>query len=205
MAKAADYFVLRKATASPRLPCVVRVMRLLRLMQDAERFRVKAHPLDMSAAYGLDDEAKLLSMRAEGDALLSKLNRQLMRYRWTPAVHRILWLRLEAGYRRPRQRTRNDMWENFAVWWLLRQITGDGDTPASILRFKQCHRCSRWFYAVTNHQTYCSNNCRQKDHADSPEFRAKRARYMREKYRPNEKERVRDAIKGVKHAKAKKA
>lgn len=197
IARAAQYFILDKASQNRRLPCVVRVLRLLERLQELERLRPQIHDLDSRACLEARENPTLDAMEAEGNTLMAKINRRLMRYQWTPAVLRVGWVRLVEGYRRPRRRTENERWENFAVWWLLRQITGDGDTPAPIRRFRRCRRCSHWFYAVTDHQVYCVNNCRQKDHADSPEFRAKRARYMRERYRPQEKEREQKAIKGV--------
>ena len=43
---------------------------------------------------------------------------------------------------------------------------------------------AHWFYAITDHQKYCSPRCRVQEHSQGEGFKRKRARYMREKYRP---------------------
>ena len=58
-----------------------------------------------------------------------------------------------------------------------------------LLRRCQRNECRRWFYAGTDWQKFCSRNCRQREAAQSESFKEKRARYMRESYRPDEKRR----------------
>ena len=57
-------------------------------------------------------------------------------------------------------------------------------------RFRLCNEpdCKRWFFAITNHQRYCTEACRIRHVAQSQSFKDKRARYMREKYRPQMKQ-----------------
>jgi len=112
----------------------------------------------------------------------------MKRYRWNPTVRPFFEFHsLEEMYVW-RKRTDEENWENWAVFWLMRHVKGSGRLPAPILRFRQCRQCSAWFYALTNHQTHCSAGCRQKFNSTSPDFRAKRAIYMRERYRPLQKE-----------------
>jgi predicted nucleic acid-binding Zn ribbon protein len=87
------------------------------------------------------------------------------------------------------RKSEQDNWENWAVLWLIGHaaMNSSGRSPGLILRFKHCLQCGVWFYAVTEHQKHCSTRCRKKFHSESPEFRKKRADYMRNTYRPSEK------------------
>lgn len=60
----------------------------------------------------------------------------------------------------------------------------------AVHRIRRCRRleCRKWFFAVTDHQKYCSDHCRKTDAQQGPEFKRKRAEYMR-RYRPDQKER----------------
>jgi len=74
--------------------------------------------------------------------------------------------------------------EGGAVAWLVEHI----DTAH---RIRRCHRlqCRKWFFAITDRQKYCTDHCRKTDAQQGPEFRKRRAEYMRERYRPTQKER----------------
>jgi hypothetical protein len=156
-------------------------------------------------AHGKFSDPELQALYDAFHDRLRKIEREMRRYRWIPTVRASEFLGLHQVFIWPGRRDSGEYWENFAVFWLTGHISGSGLSPAPILRFRQCRQCSKWFYAMTDHQTYCSGNCRQKHHADSPEFRARRATYMREKFRPRQKEEDQKAMEGVNHAKAKKA
>jgi hypothetical protein len=190
-------------------------VRLLELMTAAERLRLRLYHASQGfqstfnmanpRVFGSDDPL-LRGMMEEFDNHHREINERLGRYRWRPFLHNYPhYMYLHTWYLSTR-RSAEEKWENNAVRWLLQHhIKGSGRLPAPILRFRQCGQCSDWFYALTNFQAYCSTDCRQKNYRDSPEFRAKRATYMREKYRPEEKEREQRAIKQMERAKAKKA
>jgi len=55
-------------------------------------------------------------------------------------------------------------------------------------RIRRCRECRRWFFAVTEHQKYCGDNCRKRHSQRGEEFLEKRRRYMRD-YRRHERER----------------
>jgi hypothetical protein len=63
-----------------------------------------------------------------------------------------------------------------------------------IYRCRRCLHCGRWFFARTEHQMHCSEKCRKARAAIAPEFKKKRADYMRDTYRPAEKKRAIDAL-----------
>lgn len=61
----------------------------------------------------------------------------------------------------------------------------------AVHRIRRCRRlqCRKWFFAITDRQKYCTGHCRKIDAQQGVEFRRKRAEYMRERYRPTQKER----------------
>lgn len=75
-----------------------------------------------------------------------------------------------------------ESWEPFLVSHLLKAVD-----KGEISRFRRCSECQKWFYAIRGHQHFCGDVCRRKHEAQSPAFKEKRARYMREKYRPDQK------------------
>lgn len=73
-------------------------------------------------------------------------------------------------------------WEPLLVSHLLKAVD-----KGEISRFRRCSECQKWFYAIRGHQHFCGDVCRRKHEAQSPAFKEKRARYMREMYRPDQK------------------
>jgi hypothetical protein len=61
------------------------------------------------------------------------------------------------------------------------------DHVDAVHRIRRCHRlqCRKWFFAKTDHQKYCGDNCRQRDAAQGDSFKEKRRIYMK-KYRREE-------------------
>jgi hypothetical protein len=51
-------------------------------------------------------------------------------------------------------------------------------------RLRQCEMCLKWFVAWQTSQTTCGERCRRQHYKTDPKFRMKRAKYMREEYRP---------------------
>ena len=73
-------------------------------------------------------------------------------------------------------------WEPLLVSHLLKAVD-----KGEISRYRRCSECQQWFYAIRGHQHFCGDVCRRKHEAQSPTFKEKRARYMRETYRPDQK------------------
>ena len=73
-------------------------------------------------------------------------------------------------------------WETSLVSRLLKAVD-----KGEISRYRRCSECQRWFYAIRGHEHFCGDVCRRKHEAQSPAFKEKRARYMRETYRPDQK------------------
>ena len=131
---------------------------------------------------------ELKALNVEYKDRMRKIEKGLKRYRWNPTVRDEGFDRLYHMFLWPGRRDSEKFWENWSMRWLIEQINGSGQSPAPILRFRNCRQCSKWFYARTNPQVHCAVNCRLKSYRDSPEFRAKAAKYMRETYRPTLKE-----------------
>jgi hypothetical protein len=93
-------------------------------------------------------------------------------------------------------------WEYALVHLLLEKAQKSG---RDFSRFRRCQHsdCQRWFYAETTHQIFCGENCRKRHASQSPEFKEKRRIYMREKYRPQQKELEQRSIANARKAKPK--
>jgi hypothetical protein len=64
------------------------------------------------------------------------------------------------------------------------------DELGQLRRIRRCRHCRRWFFARKEDHWQCSVNCRIAFHHASPEFKRKRAAYMRQR-RNEERERER--------------
>ena len=181
--EAAEYRVLRliKKAGKP----AERVLRLLKLLRQGEQLRVRLYKRGLSPG-----SLETIALQQQGDAehsqfveCLTEINLLLKQYRWTPKI-------VSGGFYRLDDfpiwhNTKNiEANENWAVRWLLWQAQrGAGQLEAPILRFRMCEECPNWFYARTDHARFCSNGCKKKFHSHNPEFKEKRALYMRKKRR----------------------
>lgn len=128
----------------------------------------------------------LEKVNRRGERLIREVNNRLSHYAWSPAIHAVDF---SAFQQRPNWRGRNQSGreEKIAVWVLVNALT-----TGSIDRFRSCSECDRWFYALAEHQRYCSDTCRKKYASRSTEFKTKRRNYMRT-YRQQESARDIDA------------
>jgi hypothetical protein len=139
-----------------------------------------------------DPKSKELDTR--GRRILEGINARLRRYQWSPAVAALI---NEDGlpgfvlsdYVQPTRNTFAFDFDTSCVRALLNLLV-DG----RLHRIRQCFQCQRSFYAVTDHQKYCADNCRKRHAAYGQSFKEKRRLYMRE-YRSKEKTRDANAKK----------
>jgi hypothetical protein len=124
---------------------------------------------------------------AEAAEISKELNARLSRFKQVPVV---LYFpsgnpcfKVQNQFVVSKEMAKETVSEGLALMWLLDHI----DT---VYLIRRCHRqqCRKWFFAVTEHQKYCSENCRKRDAQQGPEFKRKRAQYMK-KYRSEEAER----------------
>lgn len=91
-------------------------------------------------------------------------------------------------------------WEGTVVAHLLKLT----EKPGQISRFRRCSECHEWFYGLTGHQQFCGDSCRRRHAAQNPEFKEKRRIYMRERYRPLQKELEQRSMRNAKGTRQKK-
>ena len=197
-------FVVRHMNKFPESPEVRRVSRFLELFHKArslhDRFRLffgnreeMMTFLSQSARESLHsrpiyfsgyrfERPELQNLNAELEHTLAELHRCTSRYRWYPCVRHPDYgfptLLIEEHWH---FRNNSDSWENFSI----RTLT---DRNGSwIDRIRRCKTCDKWFLAIVEHQTHCTDNCRKKRASTSEEFKERRRIYMQE-YRRREKE-----------------
>jgi len=119
--------------------------------------------------------------------LVAKLNESLSKLRWSP----VLKLRdEETVFQAFKFHAESGDAERFnTLIQMLLQLRELG----TLWKLRDCGECNRWFSAATAHQRFCSNNCRVRHASHSEQAKAKRARYMREDYRPAQKKREKRA------------
>jgi hypothetical protein len=132
---------------------------------------------------------KIPEMQALNDQLnrvLIELNNLGRRYRWHPLIRHMGYeVGGDAAFNITERWDVKDLeleWETRAIWWLC------GNNGRWIDVFRQCRDCSRWFFALAEHQVYCGDACRKRDASCSEKFKQRRRLYMR-KYRSAEKAR----------------
>ena len=90
----------------------------------------------------------------------------------------------------------------WAPWecWAVGKLLTLAKKPGELSRLRRCLECRQWFYAIRGHQQFCGEPCRRRHTAQNPEFKAKRADYMKQ-YRIDEvgrEERAKRLAKGGK-------
>ena len=140
------------------------------------------------------DGAGLQKLNARGRQLIESVNRKLAFYKWSP---NILTVKFEEFHEHPQwnARTEAEYQEKIAVHSILSELC-----QGRIDRFRICRQCTRWFYAVAQHQVSCSETCRKKHASTSEDFKEKRRDYMR-KYRKQELAKNRNAKNQIKAGK----
>jgi hypothetical protein len=111
--------------------------------------------------------------------LVAKLNETLSKLRWTPAL---------------KLRDEEMVIQSFefhtdsgsAKWWFntLIELLLSQRELGTLWKLMDCRECGLWFSAAAAHQQFCSDKCRVRHASHSEQAKAKRARYMRERYRP---------------------
>jgi hypothetical protein len=168
-------------------PYVVRLLNM-KASRVAERLALiveGCHQVEqLSESIRLSSPSENRAQRAEYARVLRDLNACLSGYKWHPTLapytEQRFYFLVRYGFRTANHEEKT---ENQAVEWLMRHI-------AEVHRIRRCNRqqCRKWFFAVTDHQKFCGENCRKREAQQGPEFKRKRADYMK-KYRSDEAER----------------
>jgi hypothetical protein len=117
---------------------------------------------------------------------LNGINTRLFAYQWHPAVfgHMGAGSHFKVHYAMLAKGSDPvSAMEQYAIQWIVDHID-------AVHRIRRCRlpQCRKWFFAKTDHQKYCGDNCRQRDASQGESFKEKRRIYMK-KYRSEEAER----------------
>lgn len=174
----------------PTTPAVKRVENVLNLLVAADAMareqREKARFYERAGKDWRREDVK--SFRESFHAstrICGQLNDALLRYSWIPLVY------IRAGRFTVTERATTASTGQWASWetWAVVTLLNLAKKPGELSRLRRCAVCSQWFHAVRDYQPFCGAACRRRNAAQNPEFKEKRATYMRERYRPMEKER----------------
>lgn len=175
-------------------PAVMRVDEILSLLVAADKYLREQHDYlrrsdpHRNSKVGIPEFLDLVKRSKESERAyyqtLELLNKKLSRYRWEAELTGDL-----NGFRselHPVGGSKGEweLVEPFMVAALLKVM----DKPGEISRFRRCSDCQQWFYAIRGHQYFCGDVCRRRHEAQNPAFKEKRRTYMRERYRPLQKE-----------------
>jgi hypothetical protein len=130
-------------------------------------------------------DPKKFRLLMEIDRKRAFLERALAEYRFIPCAEVVVggnggasewsaWWR--ADHREKREEHLRLM--NSGVLELILKLTQIG----YLTRLRRCTQCQKWLYAKYRHQNFCSTKCQQKNYTQSPEWKAYRRRYMRDRY-----------------------
>ena len=178
--------------ANPESPSAKRIERMLSLLVAADRYTDERDSAqsDLEKLKGESDAFswahKYQASKRAYIQTLKEIEKALEQYQWRATVS----AESDKGHFQyelcciadPKSGPLGD-WEGALVARLL-ELT---KRPGAISRFRRCSECHEWFYATTGHQRFCGDSCRRRQAAQDPEFKEKRATYMRETYRPREK------------------
>lgn len=152
----------------------VELIELLRTLQKIDRWIAVDREVDRQLSQIPSYEST--GPTPPADELYRRANEILSKYHWTPVVRDPAVMEF-----RWNRKTEQSEWENSFVFWIFNLLT-----EGELARLRSCRDCGKWFYAVTNHQAYCNNRCRQHQQTVGPRFKEKRRLYMK-KYRKLQK------------------
>jgi hypothetical protein len=146
-------------------------------------------------------DPRIEKINIEYHETIRELQKLLIRYEWRPTVEDVLYHRLDQEMLWKVVKSPEENVENRAVQYLLRELDRYNRRPKTaekrLFRFRRCKECNQWFDAVTTRRIYCSASCKKRHASHDPEFKKERAKYMRETYRPGQKERDQQALEQV--------
>jgi hypothetical protein len=153
----------------------------IRVAELVEAFRQGAQRMDSLKASSGGEQYIV------GNAL-AEINTRLSRFQWSPAVlgftqpvphFKVRYVMMSVG----KSGYSATAPEEYATQWIVDHVN-------VVHRIRRCNlaKCRKWFFAKTDHQKYCGDNCRQREAAQGKSFKEKRRLYMK-KYRREEAER----------------
>jgi hypothetical protein len=190
-----------RSASSKRLMRFIELFARARDLNDSFRLFFESHDemtdfllRSPSTAKYVDERSTFTGLRFEGspelqalneklNEVLRQLNTLLRGYKWFPVVRHLGFetsqFEITEGWG-AKAGDRSGGLEYFYIWWLCKFENGRW-----IESFRRCKSCDEWFFAWAMHQAFCGDACRKRHASVSPEFKMRRARYMRE-YRRKE-------------------
>jgi hypothetical protein len=179
-----ECLLLEPLNANPESPLSTTILRVIELVQQAQRLR-RSFFREVCRGQSSDGVMVTAGIKKLGEGwkgAVRELNKMAGRYRWRIDLAMLPDSSAFVNTHTPIARSKREA-EEAAALALLTQFHDLAE------RVRRCDECSKWFFADTAWQKYCKTGaCRQKHAARSPEFKEKRARYMREKYLPLKKQ-----------------
>src|ERR1035437_7119100 len=189
-----DQFLFGPLRNRPDEPAMMRVDEILSLLVAADKYLreqrdyLRRSDPHRNSKVGIPEFLDLFRRSKESERAyyqtLELLNKKLSRYRWEAELTGDL-----DGFHSELNPVGSsegewELVEPFMVSALLKVM----DKPGEISRFRRCSDCQQWFYATRGHQQFFGDVCRRRHEAQNPAFKEKRRTYMRERYRPLQKE-----------------
>jgi hypothetical protein len=152
--------------------------RVTRIVDDYRRASQLSEAVKFSS--GSEQKTQVIEL----SKIMEDLNSCLTKYKWHPSVvahmgpNSTFHVRYEFAVAGDVAAV-----ENRAVRWLMQYIE-------VVHRIRRCNRpiCRKWFFAVVEHQKYCSLDCRKGEASQGDSFKEKRRVYMKG-YRAEQRER----------------
>jgi hypothetical protein len=178
--------ILEGLNSGPQHPSRQRVIDLLDLLQEAERcekvfeehLRARAKELNLEGS-GLERQFQDAGQPGLRYALvIAKANRLLRRYRSAPVLQTACFAIDSRGLSFYWEMDRGDeweVWENGAVSLILGLIESK-----EFHRLRKCRNCAKRYFAQTDHQVHCSDDCRKQFASRDSRFKERRRLYMAE-------------------------
>ena len=180
-----DFLLLNELRIKPLSKEAARVENVLNLLlQAAEHFRDWSKPVHIDTRKNfLEQVAKRNHSQSSYLRTVDELGKVLTRYQWQSYViagqngveEQLGWSKALAS---------GQHWE----YGVVRVLLDKSKIPGEIERLRHCTNCGEWFHAKTSHQRFCGDSCRRRYTANSSEFKEKRRTYMKNVYRPQQKQ-----------------
>ncbi len=181
-----EYVLFAELRRRPQTPEAKRVETILGLLVAAnsalEEWRVPV-PANKLPEFLRERRKRTAFERAYFD-VIGRLNDALKRYRWQSAIIGDMEGFGEELHWNNKVQKGDPWWEYAIVRYLLDRTK----MPGELSRVRRCSNCRNWLYATTGHQRFCGDVCRRRYTAASPEFKEKRRNYMKQIYRPEQKQ-----------------
>jgi hypothetical protein len=177
-----------------------RVIRLIQLLKEADRLSAELRKFGDTPYGSLLNDPNYLTTVRDYERSLGEINQILAGYVGTRSFYVNNGYTLKPAFVESRFRKLFDnMDESGSFGWTGQEESYLTETKminysldlaerGTIGRLRTCRECHKWFYAMTDHQTNCTQACRKQFASHDLRFKKHRREYMK-KYRREQRER----------------